>query len=167
MKRYLPFLALFLSGCVPYQPVPDGYQGPLTGVINDTHQTVSGTKVYFFEVYSVNGRAIKSSSSLTSEYNAGRGFSLNPVNARRRVPAEKSLLRLRGVTQVAAPILAIGGGLYQITGDIEIDLLENERYTVHGELSESYQAVWLEDSNGNIVGTKIENVSNSVTSSIE
>jgi hypothetical protein len=83
---------------------------------------------------------------------------MDVVTTRREVPAGKVKLYLQGVTHVAAPILALGGGMYGVEGSVEVTLLEDEYYSVAGTLSKEYSAVWLEDSAGNVVSQKIENI---------
>ena len=75
----------------------------------------------------------------------------------RPVPSKESVLHIRGITHVAMPVLALGGEMYSVSGDITVSLEAGKEYFVKGKLSNEYSAVWLEDSEGNIVSGKIEN----------
>lgn len=147
---------LLLSGCVSAPaPVPPGYTGPLAAVV-DTSKTVSGTKLQFFQLAAVDGRTVRTSSAATYQQNYGKGFYMEPTLESRDLPAQECLLRLEGVTHVAAPILAFAGGMYHVEGDVKVVLEPGQRYFVKGELSKEYSAVWLEDAAGNPVSPKVE-----------
>ena len=152
---FILVLALALQGCTTFTPIPEGYSGPLSTIV-DTSEVVSPTKVYFFELVKVDGRNISSSSYETRILNDGAGFSLTPVISKRAIPSGKSILSIRGVTHYAAPILALGGGNFSIKGEVEIELLAEKTYLVKGELTKLYSAVWVEDELGNVVAEKIE-----------
>lgn len=64
-------------------------------------------------------------------------------------------LSLQGITYYPAPILSIGADSNSIKGDINVSLQKDESYFVKGYLSNNYQAIWLEDSKGNIISKKI------------
>lgn len=147
--------ALLLSGCVINQTIPKGYTGPLS-TIEDSSSPVSGTRIHFFQLTKIDGRPIDSSTAATGRASSGRGAVIHLVENSRKVPATKSVLSLQGRTYVAMPILALGGGMYTVSGDIEALLEANKTYRVKGTLSKGYSAVWLEDDQGNIVSSKTE-----------
>jgi len=126
--------------------------------IQDSSVPVSGTKVYFFQLSKVDGRHVNTSSGATGSASYGQGATINLVESNRDVPAVKSILSLHGTTYVALPILAFGGGMYSVSGDVEVALEPSKTYIVKGELSKEYSAVWLEDDQGNVVSKKIEKV---------
>ncbi len=70
------------------------------------------------------------------------------------VPAGPCVLGIEGVTHVAADILAFGGGMFQVEGDVTATLEPDKEYFVKGVLGKEYRAVWLEDATGHIVSTK-------------
>ncbi|MGH1487539.1 MAG: hypothetical protein ACRBCI_15095 [Cellvibrionaceae bacterium] len=150
-------LVLFISSCAVNQPLPEGYTGPLS-TIRDSSTRVSGTKIRFFQVNKVDGRNIETSSAATGSASYGQGAHISLVVTSRDVPAKKSVLRLQGTTYVAMPILAFGGGMYSVSGDVEVMLEPNKTYIVKGSLSKAYSAVWLEDDQGNIVSEKVEKI---------
>ena len=155
--RFLPFLLVaVLAGCVSAPaPVPPGYTGPLA-TVSDTSTAVSDTKIQFFELEKVDGRTIASSSATTYQKNYGRGFAMDPVVESRKVPAQTCVMSIAGVTHVAADILAFGGGMYHVEGEVKVTLQSDKTYLVKGTLSKEYSAVWLEDSEGHLVSTKVE-----------
>lgn len=146
----------FISGCsVPSKPVPDNYKGP-TASIYDSNRYLSAQKGYFFELNSVDGRTVTSSSEATRAANYGSGLSMAPVLKNREVPAKKSVLSISGVTAYAAPILSFGSKNLSIKGDVQVALKPNEKYYIKGQLSEKYKAIWVEDSRGKLISKKIE-----------
>lgn len=157
--RLLSFLLVFmLAGCVTAPaPTPPGYSGPLTR-INDTANSVSATKIQFFQLAKVDGRNVKTSALATYQKNHGRGFAMEPVLETREVPAQQCVLLIEGVTHVAADILAFGGGMYHVEGEVTVTLEPGKSYSVKGVLAKEYSAVWLEDNNGHPVSTKIEKI---------
>ncbi len=81
---------------------------------------------------------------------------MEPFLESRQVPAQQCVLFLEGVTHVAADILAFGGGLYHVEGEVTVTLQANKVYSVKGILSKKYSAVWLEDADGHLISAKIE-----------
>lgn len=154
-KLVVSMFALSLAACVSYKPIPEGYQGPLV-LVKDSSNSISPTKVQFFQLSKVDGRPVETSAGKTGERNYGRGMAMDVVMAQRQIPAGESTLSIQGVTHVAAPILALGGGMYSVQGDVTAVLEEGKVYTVKGALSDESSAVWLEDSEGNIVSDKVE-----------
>jgi hypothetical protein len=149
-------LSLLLAGCVSApMPVPAGYQGPLAK-ISDSSQPVSSTKIQFFQLAKVDGRPVDTSSASTYRANQGRGFYMEPQLEAREVPARTCVLSLQGVTHVAADILAFGGGMYHVEGDVTVTLDPARTYVIKGTLAKDYSAVWLEDADGHIVSTLVE-----------
>lgn len=147
---------LVLSGCVSAPaPVPAGYNGPLAAIA-DTSNPVSSTKIQFFQLAAVDGRTVRTSSAATYQQNYGKGFYMEPVLETRDVPAQECILHLEGVTHVAADILAFGGGMFHVKGDVKVALEQGKKYFVMGELSKEYCAVWLEDAAGQPVSPKVE-----------
>ena len=157
LRFLIPLLAVvFFGGCMSVpQPVPKGYTGPVAR-ITDTSTSVSGTKIQFFELQRIDGREVLASSVSTMQRNYGQGFYMEPALESRAVPSGSCTLKLAGVTHVAAPILAFGGKMYTVNGEVTVTLDAGKSYLVKGVLSKEYCAVWLEDENGTLVSTKIE-----------
>lgn len=156
--RILAVLVLLplIAGCVSApMPIPNGYSGPRAKV-SDTSSAVSSTKVQFFQLSKVDGRTVQTSSASTYTANYGRGFAMDPRLEYREVPARQCILSIEGVTHVAADILAFGGGMYHVEGDVTVTLDPDKAYLVKGVLGKQYSAVWLEDASGQIVSSKVE-----------
>jgi hypothetical protein len=155
--RFLPFLLIMaFAGCVTAPaPIPPGYTGA-RAKISDTSTSVSATKVQFFQLEKVDARTVLSSSMATYQKNYGHGFAMDPVLESREVPAQTCVLSIAGTTHVAADILAFGGGMYHVEGDVTASLQPDKTYFVKGTLAKEYSAVWLEDSEGHLVSSKIE-----------
>src|SRR6185312_7584872 len=128
--RYLTILvcSLLLAGCVSApMPVPADYHGPLA-LLKDTWLPVSSTKVQFFQAAKVDGRAIGTSGAATFRKNYGKGFYMEPQLESRDVPAKTCVISIEGVTHVAADILAFGGGMYHVEGDVTVTLEPEKVY---------------------------------------
>jgi hypothetical protein len=149
--RKLAFLilafAVFVGGCSTYSPsLPEGYVGP-KALIKDTATVHSGSKVDYFGVTKLDGKAIRSSRIESLSANYGRGFRMSPVVLDREIPAGKPVtVYLQGRTEYAAPILALTNTVYQVEGEISFTPQEGRTYEVKGILSAELTTVWLEDS---------------------
>jgi len=155
--RYLGVVAILISvtSCVSYQPLPEGYTGP-TAMIVDTMDPISSTRAGFFQITAVDGRDVLSSSNSTQAASSGQGFMMSQRTESRLVPSGKVTLSLEGRISVAAPILALTGGMYSIKGEVDVELESEMAYYVRGFLSNDYTTVWLEDNQGNVVSEKLE-----------
>lgn len=157
MRKFAVAIILLtaLGGCAT-SPIPEGYTGPLAS-ISDSATPRSSTSIDFFMLSKVNGRIIHDSVAGTSSANYGRGFAMTPVVVKRDVPAQPATFTISGRTHYAAPILALTGKVYAISGDIEFTPEPNGRYVVKGEMSDRHSVVWLEDAaTGAVIGRKIE-----------
>jgi hypothetical protein len=152
------WLTLSISGCVTYAPsVPDGYVGP-QAVLADSAKTYSTSKADFFVAVQIDGADVDNSLNETFRRNQGRGMRMTPYFISRPLVAEKPIkVAIKGKTHYAAPIQAITGTVRQVEGVVEFTPKANVRYIVRGELSESYSAVWIEETESRqLVGQKIE-----------
>lgn len=117
-------------------------------------QSFSGFKFY---VSQINGKPIENSRSKTLSMNRGRGLNMTPNLVERDVSVNLSTYTLVGVTEYAAPILALTNPVYEVKGEIQAALEKDKVYEVRGELGENYAAVWLgETITHKMVGNKIE-----------
>ena len=147
--------AVFITGCVSYNPIPDGYSGPLA-LLSDTANSISSSKAHYFQLVKVDGRSVETSTMYALEKNYGRGLSMTAFTTGRKIPVGKSVLSIEGVTYFAAPILALKGGNYSVRGEVEVEIKAEETYFVKGTLSKNHSAVWVENNQGNIVSKKVE-----------
>lgn len=149
-------MAFILASCAAIRNLPEGYIGPVSW-IHDSSLSISDTKAQFFELTSVDGRHVYASSTCTYGQNQGMGARMELCVTERPVPSTQSTLSIRGITHVAMPILALGGEMYTIEGNVHVELSPEERYVVSGILTKDYKAVWLESrSTGHIVSKLIE-----------
>ncbi len=152
---WLLFL-IVLVGCETPPLIPDDYDGSIARVY-DTVDNVETKSAYFFELDKVDGKTIKGSIGSSLEASYGQGAILTVVRHSREVPAGNELkLTLLGMRKYAAPIIEIINGSYKVHGDIVFTPQQDKSYTVNGELSKEYSAIWLEDAEGKIVSNKIE-----------
>ena len=159
MKRNILLITILiiLNGCttLKYKSIPDNYTGPLARV-TDSYEKLSGNRVYFFELEKADGRVIRTSSTVTHEYNLGKDSNTMARRISRKVPAGTTTLTITGVNHMAPIIPVFLSDYYSISGEITVDLEEDMHYYVKGILSKKYSAIWLEDADGNIISRKIE-----------
>ncbi len=146
--------ATLLSACsTTTNPVPEGYNGPLAMMSDST--TKSSTKsMDFFFLEKVDGKDVANSLGATIQANQGMGFSLVPKMIDRAIPVKPTTVTITGTTHYAAPILAMTGTVYRVSGDVTFTPLADHTYVVKGTLSEQYSGVWIEDARYNTVVTK-------------
>lgn len=156
--KYLPGLIIIflLSACETPPLVPSDYEGPIARFY-DTVDNRETKSAHFFELHKVDGKLIPGSISASREASYGQGMILTVIETSREVPAGEELkLSLLGMRKYAAPILEIMNGSFKVHGDILFTPEVDKSYTINGELSKEYSAIWLEDAEGNIVSNKIE-----------
>jgi hypothetical protein len=148
--------ALILTACVGMTNVPEAHKGPVA-VIRDSAVTQSSNKADMFFLYMIDGQRIRDSSMATRQGNEGRGFSLTTTVIERQVLPQESVFRVMGRTQYGAPIQAMLGTVYEVSGDVKFTPEPNKRYVVRGELGAAYSAVWIEEEGSrSLVGEKVE-----------
>ena len=148
-------LTLLVSACA-YSPVPDGYTGPLS-VIVDSSKVHTTSKADFFYLREIDGHYVSNARSETGRRNAGNGISMDVVSFQREVPSTMSSFMLVGRTAYGAPILAMTHAVYEVKGVVEFSPEANTKYVVKGELTPDYSVVWIENAeSGEVVGDKIE-----------
>jgi hypothetical protein len=154
-------LALVLSACASYRPVPEGYSGPVA-VIRDSAQTESVAKGQLFYVQSIDGNAIHNARNATRQSSANTGFIVNARDSERRVPIRAMKLRLIATHVTGAPIHELAsraaGTFFSVEGDVEFTPKAGATYVVRGELKKGASSVWIEDATSQAIepGTKIE-----------
>lgn len=150
-------LTILLGGCATYIPsVPKDYTGPIAS-ITDTPVRHSGTKVDFFYIEKIDGKAIENSRIKSLSENYGKGFHMSPVELDRPVPAKETTFTIVGRTEYAAPILAMSNPVYQVVGEVTFTPEDGKSYRVRGRLTEERSSVWIEDKESKqVMGEKIE-----------
>ena len=151
MKYIIAITLIVLAGCTPIQNIPYGYTGPKSK-ISDKYIELSATKMKVFELRKVNGRHVYATSSCAT----GQDRKMDRCRLNRDVPAEESVLLLKGLTHYLIPFESAFNKNIDVEGKVRVKLAPDESYKVNGVLSKEYSAVWLEDSQGNIVSNKIE-----------
>ena len=152
-------IALSLTGCATFQPIPEGYSGPLAS-IKDSGQYEDGSKAQVFAVTEISGNRIMNSFWASANASRGQGFALNLVISERQLPAQPVRVTLKGSHTTAAPIHAIAsqmaGTFHSVEGSVDFSPKANGRYVVNGQLQKGASAVWIEDvDSGEIVTEKV------------
>lgn len=137
--------ALLLAGCASFEAsTPPEYTGP-TVPVADQVVAVGEQLVHVFEMTRVDRRTLFSSSRATLQANQGRGFKVAPVALSNELPPGPTRVRLQGVTQYAAPILALTNPTCQVQGEVALVAEAGKRYRVSGVIAPAQCAVWIED----------------------
>lgn len=139
---------LILTACAThYNPVPDGYTGPVATVI-DTGVTEDGTRARIFYVESIDDVRIDNARSATRRSSYGTGMSLHMKTHQRQIPVRAMKLKLVGSHVVAAPIHEIAsraaGTFFEVEGVIDFTPQPGATYLVRGDLKKQGSSVWLE-----------------------
>lgn len=156
MKKFLmgaAACAFLMAGCTT-APIPKDYAGPLA-TIEDSAQSETGSRAQFYYLSEINGGRVDNVLGETRKANAGRGFSLSPVQYRRDLPAQALNLKLAAKVGYGAPIQEMLNAttLYSAERTLNVKLESNKRYVVKGVLTAEKQDVWLEDE---ATGTRVE-----------
>jgi hypothetical protein len=141
-------MAVMLTGCAAYKPVPEGYTGPIATVADSGHAE-DRTKAQLFALTDIDGNRIMDSFWASANASHGRGFALTVVISKRQVPAKPMKATLMASHTTAAPIQAIAGKMagtfYSVEGTVDFMPKANGRYVVRGELKKTGSSVWIED----------------------
>ncbi|MBI4998435.1 MAG: hypothetical protein HZC22_16375 [Rhodocyclales bacterium] len=149
MKRLAALLiAATLAGCAAYQPVPEGYAGPIAR-ISDSGQSEDGTKAKVFALSAVDGNSIRDSFRASAAASHNRGATLILQVVSREVPAQPMKVTLKASHITGAPIHAmaskVAGTFFSVEGTVDFSPKANGSYVVKGELKKGGSSVWIED----------------------
>lgn len=141
-------VAFALHGCATYQPVAEGYAGPVAEVA-DSGSPGDGKKSTAFAVMEVNGNNIDNSFRASAGASYGKGFALTTRYVTRTVPAVPMKVRLQGSHMTGAPIHAIAaqmaGTFFSVEGVVDFTPAPGGKYVVKGVLQKEGSSVWIED----------------------
>jgi hypothetical protein len=147
-QLFIVGLALLLSGCATYKPVPEGYSGPVATIM-DTGQTEDGTKARIFYVASIDNNEIANARNATRRSSYGTGMSLHMRTTERQVPIRPMRLKLVGTHVVAAPIHEFAsraiGTFFEVEGEINFTPEAGATYLIKGDLQKKGSSVWIEE----------------------
>lgn len=142
------FAATVLAACQGFQPVPEGFTGPVA-VITDSGERVSGSKAALFVVQQVDGNAIDDSFGASAGASRNQGFALNMVVVNRKVPVRPMKLRLHGGYATGAPIQGIfdqlTGSDLSVDGVVDFTPVAGGSYIVMGTLAKDGSSIWIQD----------------------
>jgi len=141
-------MATALSGCATYNPIPEGYTGPVA-TVTDSGGAEDGSKAKLFALMDIDGNRIMNSFWASANASHGRGFALTVVISERQVPAKPMKAMLKASHTTAAPIHAIAsrmaGTFFSVEGVVDFSPRSGGRYVVRGELNKGGSTVWIED----------------------
>jgi len=154
MKKiiFIGVLAHLLVGCVSHAPsIPEGYEGPVA-FVQDTEYRIDEGKADIFYLDAIDGRRISNSRHRSRMASLNQGNRLTTVLQENKVESGLRILTIVGRTEYAMPARSMVGTVYEVKGDVSIELKENAGYIIRGELAEDGSKVWIEDqSNGEVL----------------
>ena len=153
MKTLVATVALVLiAGCASYNPVSDGYAGPVASVA-DSGGLDAGEKAQLYVLSEVDGHKIAESFSASQQASRGLGAGLITKVVTRQVPAKPMKVVLRASHITGAPIQALfsqaAGTFWSVEGPVDFTPQADGRYVVRGELKKEGSSVWIEDARTN------------------
>ena len=154
-----------LTSCVQYKPIiPKDYVGDLAH-IDDTFERKSGGSAYFYYIKSIDGNLVPNAVTASMAASYGQGFVLSALGASRDVPVKPLKIFISAKVIHSAPIASLtdSDANNHAEGQVEFLPVANMRYVIKGNLSKNYSSVWIEDTNGNAVSKRIENINANAT----
>ena len=169
MKKWLPLLLLLaITGCQSTQTTfPKSYDGT-KAYIEDSIGEASMSMGEFFYVAKIDDKAIMHAVTRSMAYSHANQLGRKGATRALATDREHKLTVIAEIYH-SAPIgfLMNAGDNYHLEGELTIIPRAGHHYVVTGKLSEQYSAVWIEDTNGNIVSNKLEKHGNDEDSKIE
>lgn len=146
-------ISLLISGCVSYAPsLPEDYRGPVA-FVQDTEFRIDAGKADLFYLHAIDGREIYNSRIRSRSASSGNGNQLTTVLQENKVQSGERVLTIVGRTAYAMPARAWAGTVYEVKGDVTLNLSENGGYSIRGELAEKGSKVWIESqATGEVLG---------------
>jgi hypothetical protein len=142
-------------------PVPKGYTGPLSYIMDSTKPRGNNGADLFY-LASVDGRWVDNALHQTNMHDLGGSY-FSAITADREVPAQEETFSIVARTYYSAPMnmpilgIVTSGPFYKISGSVKFTPLEHHSYEVRGILGEDYSAVWIADAyTGEVMDHKIE-----------
>lgn len=148
-KIYFAFvIAILLHGCATYNPIPEGYTGPVA-TIADSGFAESNAKAQIFALMEIDGNKIQNSFGASAAASQNQGFRLTTRFVSRPIPARPMKVKLTGSHTTAAPIHALfsqaSGSFFSVDGIVDFTPAPGGNYVVKGDLKKEGSSVWIED----------------------
>ncbi|MBD8513513.1 hypothetical protein IFO68_12610 [Photobacterium sp. CAU 1568] len=154
MKAVLIFIVFVsMAGCASFMPVPENYNGP-TATIKDSYSNKQSTTAHFFTLQKIDGNYVSNSFGATRSANYGSGAAFEPEITVREVLPKEQIFTITGYIFFPTDAQLLFGDNLAVRGDLQFSPEAGETYVVKGTVSEKVSEVWLEDSEGDIVGQK-------------
>lgn len=152
MKNILQILvvAFLVSSCATFNPIPEGYNGPVAN-IEDTYSNDTGLSAHYFTLYKINGNTISSSFGATRTRYSGQGMNFDPVMVSRDVLPEQAEFTLQAYKFFPTDAQSFFSDSMMVEKTVTFMPEENKKYYVKGKLNKEKSEVWLEDENGNVI----------------
>jgi len=150
----LILMAVMLTACSTFNPVPEGYTGP-TAVIKDTYSNKAALTAHYFTLLKINDNYVESSFGATRSAYYGQGAYFEPVMVEREVLPESQAFTISAYVFFPTDMQMLFGNTLTVEGTVTFSPEPGESYLVKGELNETRSEVWLENSKGDLIGEKI------------
>lgn len=149
-------IILLVTACA-YNPTAN-YSGQ-TASITDSTERISNSKVRYFVVESINGKEIENGIDRGGKVSTGKtNLRQGTITLDRNIPANTPMdIEISGLVLYALGLRSDWNETYEINGTLTFTPQANQQYAVNGELTDSYRALWIENTlTGEVVSDKIE-----------
>jgi hypothetical protein len=143
-------IAFLASSCAVYNPIPEGYSGPVASM-EDTHSNYTGRSAHYFTVHKIDGKLISSSFAATRTRYYGQGMNFSPVMVSRDVLPQQAEFTLLAYTFFPTDAQSLFGNSVSVEKTFTFTPEEGAHYYVKGTLNAEAPDVWLEDASGNVI----------------
>ena len=153
MKKILPLIfVIFVSACTTYNPIPEGYSGPVAN-IEDTFSDDTGSSAHYFILYKMDGKMVSNSFGATRSRYVGMGAIFDPVMIDREVLPEYAEFTIHGFKYFPTDAQAMFGDSMKIEKVVTFTPKAGEKYYIKGKLGKEKSEVWIEDASGKIISS--------------
>lgn len=154
IKRIILIIAVgFLSSCM-HSPIPEGYHGPKS-IMADSIDNIDSGSAHFYVLLKVDGKPVANASFISANLSSGMGFSLTTRGYKREIAAKATEFEIAAYKQYASDAQSFFGDNYYVSGVVKFTPKEGEIYTIHGQLANHVESVWIQNQDGNLVTTPI------------
>lgn len=155
MRFVLSILAsLFLVGCATYNPIPDGYTGPISTVRETSSNFIAGTRAHYFSIIKIDDKSVSSSFVETRTKYLGQRTHFSPIMVEHKVLPKNQKFLLLGYVFYPTDAQGLFDKNVNVKGVLEFAPKESALYFVRGKLGGKESSIWIEDVAGNVVKQK-------------
>ena len=142
------FLLVALSGCASfYEPIPQGYSGETTTVM-DSYANKTSLDAHYFYVTKIDEKRVETSWYLTRVAHIGKGTMFSPIIKEHQVTTQEQTFSVIGHIFYPTDAQGLFSDDLTVEKNVTFSPKAGEVYTVKGKLSPQGSTIWIEDSSG-------------------